>query len=768
MEIIVVIVAIVFFLVDSSKKTSNKKIVAYDSQTGKPIYDEKYIRVGYDSNNGRPIYTKEHKIIGYDEKTGKPIYDEKAKIIGYDNQTGYPIFEGEEEILKKFEPIKENYDNKEKQSRLSNSLLITIGSLLVLIASIVFLASSWDTISNVFKVFILFGLQMIFLLFSNICNNSLNIPKMGRVFKYLVFVFIPIIMLSFSCFGLVGKYFSINGLGWQLFFCGTFIVTDIFYKLYAKAKNDFNLKRMSLIAELFAIIFISDILQNFSVTLLLLIVHNIIIYILLQGNYLEKEIYQKINDILSYVYIAIASINILSNISIINNISMFIYTIYFFYRYNHNETKEKSYLLFIFFYCYASALRIVNVVDIPTYFITIFSLIPIILLTNTMKNEELKKITRIFILSISIITILASLYNFEKNIYYVLTFISSFVLYIILFNISKKSVYKILAYLSFLSIFVSICFITDYIELSKYIILIMVILIYSFEIIFENLKDKTSKILIIVLLCLESFILANSYSVLLPFIILYLYTKIEKNDDSIIIIPMFCNLSILNLETDISCIISYLLIATYTCLSLLKKKINVYSIMSLITFTVLSFNFEIPSIMYWIIILLWSLAHIIINKTEENKFYKTIITISMLGLYFDLMINTFDVRYISIYLLGLYISTIILTKYIYREYNNIEVFEILGSIFIGLFGIIFINDIVDALILITIALILSIMSFKNKWKCFFHTSLISMIMFIVILALRFWETIPWYIYILIIGLALIIYAMYDENKKRKK
>jgi hypothetical protein len=36
------------------------------------------------------------------------------------------------------------------------------------------------------------------------------------------------------------------------------------------------------------------------------------------------------------------------------------------------------------------------------------------------------------------------------------------------------------------------------------------------------------------------------------------------------------------------------------------------------------------------------------------------------------------------------------------------------------------------------------------------------------LTIEYWKEIPWYVYILVIGLALILFAMYDEKRKQSK
>ena len=41
-----------------------------------------------------------------------------------------------------------------------------------------------------------------------------------------------------------------------------------------------------------------------------------------------------------------------------------------------------------------------------------------------------------------------------------------------------------------------------------------------------------------------------------------------------------------------------------------------------------------------------------------------------------------------------------------------------------------------------------------------------MIFGVIVLTAEYWQELPWYVYILIIGLALISFAMYDEKRKQ--
>ena len=195
------------------------------------IYLIIFIIVGiaiYDDQKKRKKLVNTKKIIGYDTRTGVPLY-EGEKVTGYDTQTGRAIISGREEPKKTVKP-KQPID----KTKISNSILMIIGAALVVFATVVFLTSSWDSIPNIIKPFILIFIQLIFYGSYKICTTKLDIPKTGKVFQYLSLAFLPIVLVSFSCFELIGESLSIGGEYAPLYFMICFIITDIAYKIYAK------------------------------------------------------------------------------------------------------------------------------------------------------------------------------------------------------------------------------------------------------------------------------------------------------------------------------------------------------------------------------------------------------------------------------------------------------------------------------------------------------------------------------------------------------
>ena len=131
--------------------------------------------------------------------------------------------------------------------------------------------------------------------------------------------------------------------------------------------------------------------------------------------------------------------------------------------------------------------------------------------------------------------------------------------------------------------------------------------------------------------------------------------------------------------------------------------------------------------------------------------------------------NDLNIGYYSIYFLGLYLALIAITRLVFKkEEKELPLLESIAFIIISLISLIMINEPVDAILMIIIIFIITLFSFVNKYKVLLYCSLAGMIVHIVKQTLEFWASIPIYIYILIIGLTLILFAMFDERLNIKK
>lgn len=727
------------------------------------------------------IYEQEEKekkskprIIGYRPVTGEPIFNKKydEQPIGFDIHTGQPIYKSDQG-KKVIEP-KPKIKTPEEKTRITNSVLMITGAILIVFASIIFLATSWDVLHGMIKTLILIALQGIFFLFSYICLNTFHIEKTSKLFKYLAFIFLPIILISLSCFELVGEYFSIDGEGYKLFFGLSFLISNLIFFLIGKQTKDPILSRMGYILGLIGIFFISN---NFMIdnTLPITIVAicNIILYVIIEKNILNKHVYIEINNITNYFIIALLIILLsFDGTSLSTNLGIFLYSIYYFLKhyFETDEIKQRRYTIF-YLGLYGLSLTILKNISIPPYFLYILALIPLLLLTKLVKKDTIRNLIIYGILIISSIVSIQAALNLvtasNNEIYYVLTYVVAFILDTITYLMSKKGIAKILSYLSFTAIFLSIFYVVELREYMKYIPLVTIVLVYFLEILFDKLKDKSSDIFFQVMIMAESVLLIETYAVLIPLIFMIFYIKTEHKDEALLILPMLMSLSLFMMEkTILSQVLCCILIIIYSLLSLNKKGTNVYTIVSFISIFIGDASFKFHPIVFSLLLLLWSASHLYLSK--DNKFFKFATFSSALILYINI-INLLELDYSALYLPGFYLYLIYLTQYLFQgDIKDIKFIGCFGIVAITYIGLRLMGGVTDAIIILFSLLIVTIVSFIKKWNHLLYTSLVCMIVNVIFLTWEFWTQVPWYIYILIIGFALIGFAMFDEKRKQDK
>ncbi len=732
--------------------------------------------VAYNTVNGQPIYLDQCRFIRYDTETGNPIFENPYRIVKYDSQTGRPI-------CAQFEVDKSEYkDNRfnrvevkkplteEDKNRLSNSILMIVGALLVVIASVIFLATSWESISGIIKTLVLVLVQGMFFLFGYLCKNKLKIEKVAKVFNYLALCFVPIVLISLSTFELIGSFLSIHGEGFRLYVTIVGIIADILYKVIGYYKKDKVCKIMSYVAEVGALFFITDYISNDALASTIVAVYNILISFLINKNILDKKAYKIPNNIFSYIaLLLIVMVIIVNNGSLLVYIPMILYTIYYYIEYI-KDTEGKVYNFVFFIITYVINLTLVNRIDGSPYFVYILSIMPLVLLTKTMKNKNSKNVLYIVESVVALLFIMFALATPNKTVYYLMTFIMGFGFYLMMYVLTKQPIYKGAAYLLFTSIFIDIFYISDILDYAKYIPLVVVILIYLFENVFDEFKDRVSMGLIIAILILESFWLIQTYFVLAPLVLMLAYIKLEKLDETLLVIPMLTSLTLFGMNDNIITLaLSYILISIYTVMSLLHKKFNIYSVASVLAIVMAAIVFKYKDLILFAILLVWSIVHLVRNSKEKNYLFKFVNIISVLGLYVSTL-RFFDIDLIALYLVGYYIATIAISVYVLKDIGGD--FDKFAGCFvfaiISLVSLFIVKEIPDALILIIFFFLVSLISFVVKWRHYLYEALIIMIVNIIYLTIEFWAQIPWYFYILAIGMGLIIFAMFDERFKQKK
>ena len=186
----------------------------------------------------------------------------------------------EEKAQKKLE--KERVEREKK-----NTNILVVGAILIVLAAVVFLMSTWNSIGSLLKAIVLGLFVFIFLGMSKAAKEKYNLPKAGTAFFYIAMAYIPICLISFSVFGLVGNYFSLEGEGKYIYYAVSFIITSSIYYYNYKKLNSKILFAGTIASQLLSIVlFLLTFENNGFIILAALLGYNLI---LLKMNFSKDE-----------------------------------------------------------------------------------------------------------------------------------------------------------------------------------------------------------------------------------------------------------------------------------------------------------------------------------------------------------------------------------------------------------------------------------------------------------------------------------------------
>ena len=169
-----------------------------------------------------------------------------------------------------------------------NTGILVVGAILVVLAAIVFLMSTWNYTHNLLKTVIMAMFAALFLKLSKIADEKHGLKKASKAFFYIAMAYIPICLISFCVFGLLGEYFSIYGEGRNIYLGLSFIITSaIYYINYNKLKTK-ELFIGTILSQILAIIlFLLTFGESIYITLVVLLVYNLI---LKHTKFIENEL----------------------------------------------------------------------------------------------------------------------------------------------------------------------------------------------------------------------------------------------------------------------------------------------------------------------------------------------------------------------------------------------------------------------------------------------------------------------------------------------
>ncbi len=167
------------------------------------------------------------------------------------------------------------------------------------------------------------------------------------------------------------------------------------------------------------------------------------------------------------------------------------------------------------------------------------------------------------------------------------------------------------------------------------------------------------------------------------------------------------------------------------------------------------------------ILLIWSLANINQNKKYKN-IIKTCLYLTSLWLY-ETIFSNFNVPTVIVifgYLLTLFLITQTIMKE--KDKESSTVLECLGTSFLFAIALLLYKSQLDGIIFVTFLLLAIIFAYNKKISSLFYLSIIFIIINIFLLTLEFWTSLPWWLYILVVGIILIVFATNNELQKSVK
>lgn len=809
-------------------------------------------------------------------------YNQKS-TNNYNNQYNYEKIENKQ--------IKAKTKMNEKE--IKNSAILVTGAVLIILASIIFLTSTWGTIHSFIKLSVFILMLIVFAGASYIADNIFKIKQTAKVFFYISLSYFPMTLFSISWLGLLGVNLSLFGKYQYIYFTLCSIITALIYYFISKKKESIPIYVGSIIFQILSVIIfilnfthnmisislglliyscifeiiylinnkqdkrkvnyvISNIMPSISIILLIFpmflnFISNklgivdllAIIFVIINSNIILTKINKerKIYDIVLPILIVLTSI-IFANLKILNLGIMFkqiiiilsvipVLSIDFF---KDKELKISSYIIttitlaIIYFstkvldptipswiilliettitmaisyindhneeeYIIASIISIMlTTFDIIEYFnlsyliAIIISTIILSLKMFTKKHNEVLLISGIVSTIISAITII----NIEEINY--LTSILFFIPSIILIYYAvkdKNEITKIIGYVGLGSSLLMLSITIDFISSFKYIISLFTIIIIGLEILFKELYQQESKFYIFagfivsaIALTIEKNLLDLSI-ILLLIIVSLLYIKYYKLKDTTHILTWillcFCIYTHTYKigEISINYIISLISILGILALPIIKRNLKYYPVIGYGTILLHSINFD--NIRY-LPITLFLLASIIYTYLSNEKFKK----IFMCALYafitilYNMVINDLSLDKYALFTNGYYlILALLFTRTIIKndksENTDYKILEYFFLSIICLFTIGNYTSEFDGILFVSLLVIITIVSYIFKFGPAFLVSIIFIIINSILLTREFWLSVPWWIYILVIGSLLIAFAVRNElNENNKK
>lgn len=361
----------------------------------------------------------------------------------------------------------------------------------------------------------------------------------------------------------------------------------------------------------------------------------------------------------------------------------------------------------------------------------------------------------------------------------VMYFILLFIVYTYSYFVKQNKVFKYLSYLVGHIALFSAC---DFFAMSDEFILLIptitLIALINLENKFKFLKDSFSeiffsclKIIAYIFLTIIDNEIRTIISIGLTSYLLYNNYKNKENSyyNIIPLIGTMPNIFDNNLDSTLQICIMLLSTIGLSIFAMKNRCINIYTIFSGIylfgTLTELNTQYVNE-----ILFLIWSACNCyFMEDNKEKDIFKILTYIGVLVLYNVFAEELELIEFTLFNLLGYILFAIALIRTILNKYiNQIDLIEAITFICIYLFAITLYSGEYDGMLFGLLIVSIILFSYIKKYGTLFLTSIAAILLNVFLLTREFWFSIPWWVYLLILGSILITFAIKNEANENNK
>jgi hypothetical protein len=199
--------------------------------------------------------------------------------------------------------------DKEKQRI---DLMLKLGAFMVIMAGLIFATSNWEFLDNIFKSFGLLLFASLFLGLSKFSETKLKIDSTTNMYWYLSMAFTLFAVLSLFYFEVFGSYLSFSGEGKRIVYA---IYLSVLALLAVLSKNKFNRPKDEIVSY-FAMFFAID---NFLIHFLKFDIRILILSIAIAILYYFKKESKQLKFVLDFLMIIFIPFIFLNNVILNTN-----------------------------------------------------------------------------------------------------------------------------------------------------------------------------------------------------------------------------------------------------------------------------------------------------------------------------------------------------------------------------------------------------------------------------------------------------------------